>query len=559
MTERALTRRTVLKAAAVTAGAASVGAQLPTTGAWAQQSSSAYGSRPNFVLIMTDDQGYGDLASYGAPYLKTPNIDGLGERGIRCTEHYSGSPLCTPARAALLTGSWPPRVNLPDVLNPVSLGDRRGLAQRETTLPEYLKTAGYATGHFGKWHLGDPEADLRFHPMEHGFDRWYGTPYSNDYPTIPVYEDRTITQRIAYPGSLTQDSGNGDEQNWLNASIFEKSIEWIGQHATEPFLAYIAPSQPHEPIASEYQGSAGGPHGSSIEEMDQLLGRLLARLDELAIRNNTVVVFTSDNGPWWAGDTAGLKGRKGETYEGGIKVPFLMDWPAMMSGQGRVHDGVTTHTDVMPTFCAAAGVQLRDDAFVDGRVLLPLLDGRRPAFFADLAALLETHAGSGRITPHAAAGLQERLAKAETELAAGREHAAGDLLDQLAARARNQIKGDAGDLAARDAILAAVDAAKANMARHVDVAYYQSTTLNAIRYGEWKLHVRRVANPTRHQGLLNWPASEGMPELYHLSSDPEESYDLSEKYPAKLQAMRARLEAFDASLQADAAGRRAAG
>ena len=143
-------------------------------------------TKPNLVLIMSDDQGYGDLAAYGAPYLDTPNIDGIGRRGMRFTQHYAGSPLCTPSRAALLTGAWPPRVNMPNVLNPLQ---PQGMPQQETLLSEYLKTAGYATGHFGKWHLGDPAANPAHHPMNHGFDRWWGTPYSNDYPTVPVYDD----------------------------------------------------------------------------------------------------------------------------------------------------------------------------------------------------------------------------------------------------------------------------------------------------------------------------------------------------------------------------------
>ena len=327
---------------------------------------------------MSDDQGYGDLASYGAPYLKTPNIDGIGERGMRFTQHYAGSPLCTPSRAALLTGAWPPRVNMPNVLNPLQ---PQGMPQQETLLPEYLKTAGYATGHFGKWHLGDPAANPAHHPMNHGFDRWYGTPYSNDYPTVPVYDDHTIVQTIVYPGALTQDAGNGDEQNWLNKSIFDHAIEWIGEQREQPFFAYVAPSQPHEPVASEFQGSAGGPHGSSIEEMDHLVGRIIEQLDRLGVRDNTCIVFTSDNGPWWVGDTAGLYGRKGETYEGGIRVPFVMEWPAMMRRNGRVYDGVTSHIDVLPTFCAAAGVPLRQDRVIDGQNILaghPNRPGDRP-------------------------------------------------------------------------------------------------------------------------------------------------------------------------------------
>ena len=423
-------------------------------------------SKPNLVLIMSDDQGYGDLSSYGAPLLKTPNIDNLGRRGMRFTQHYAGSPVCTPSRAALLTGCWPPRVNMPNVLNP---RQPQGMPQQETLLSEYLKGAGYATGHFGKWHLGDPAANPAHHPMEHGFDTWYGIPYSNDYPEIPVYDERTIVDTIVYPGALGQDAGNGDEQNWLNTSIFEHAIDWIGEQPREqPFFAYIAASQPHEPVASEFQGSAGGPHGSSIEEMDHLVGRVLDQLQRMGVRDDTCIIFTSDNGPWWVGDTGGLSGRKSETYEGGIRVPFLMEWPSMMRRRGREYHRPTCHIDVLPTFCEAAGIPLRADRMIDGQSLLPAIQW-------------------------------------------GRE------LD------------------------------------HVDIAYYQGDTLNALRHGDWKLHVRRQSGLSRHTGLVDWSPTAELPQLFDLSRDQEEYYDLSKRYPDVLAQMQARLVAFDAALKADRA------
>ena len=427
--------------------------------------------KPNLVLIMSDDQGYGDLASYGAPLLKTPNIDGIGRRGMRFTQHYSGSPVCTPSRAALLTGAWPPRVNMPNVLNP---GQAQGMPQQETLLSEYLKGAGYATGHFGKWHLGDPAANPAHHPMSHGFDTWYGIPYSNDYPTIPVYDEHEIVDTIVYPGALGQDAGNGDEQNWLNSSIFDHAIDWIGRQGREkPFFAYITPSQPHEPVASEFEGSAGGPHGSSIEEMDQLVGRVIGQLDRLRVRENTCIVFTSDNGPWWVGDTGGLSGRKSETYEGGMRVPFVMEWPNMMRGgwwRDRDYDAPTSHIDVLPTFCAAAGVPLTPDRIIDGQNILPAVQ-------------------------------------------TGREM------------------------------------------EHVDIAYYQGNTLNALRHGDWKLHVRRQNGLSRHTGLVDWSATDELPQLFHLGRDPEEYYDVSERYPDVLSEMQNRLNAFDTALKADRAAR----
>jgi arylsulfatase A len=421
--------------------------------------------RPNLVLIMTDDQGFGDLQSYGAPLLKTPNIDGLGERGIRFTQHYAGSPLCTPSRAALLSGAWPPRVNMPNVLNP---RQSHGLSRHENLLSDYLHDAGYATAIFGKWHLGDPAADPSYHPMRHGFDTWYGIPYSNDYPTIPLYDEYDVVDEIVYPGSLGQDAGNGDEQNWLNKSIFERAIGWIGaRDSTQPFFAYIAASQPHEPVASEFEGSAGGPHGSTIEEMDGLVGTIVETLEALGVRDDTCLVFTSDNGPWWVGDTAGLAGRKGETYEGGIRVPFVLEWPRVTQGSaGRVYEQPTSHIDVLPTFCAAAGVPVDAGRTIDGRNITPVLEG-------------------------------------------------------------------------------------SNVADPLDIAYYQGNTLNALRHGNWKLHVQRVSNVSRHTGRLDWSASEGLPHLFDLANDPNECYDVSARHPHIAAEMQERLAAFDAALKSD--------
>lgn len=466
MSRQSVSRRTVIKGAAAAGTATFAAAPLGASASDAvdRPGDDRPAGTPNFVVIMTDDQGYGDLSSYGAPLTRTPNIDGMARRGMLFRQHYAGSPVCTPSRAALLSGAWAPRVNLPHVLGP---GNDHGIAAQETLLPEYLKQAGYATAMFGKWHLGDQP---RHHPMEHGFDRWYGIPYSNDYPTIPLYDDREIVKTIVYPGALTDDPGPGDDQDWLTTSLFTKALEWIDDHAEQPFFCYIPTSQPHEPLASEYDESPGGPHGSSIEEIDQFVGRLLSRLDDLGVRDNTCVIFTSDNGPWWVGDTGGMYGRKSETYEGGIRVPFVVEWPAMIRRRGHTYDRPTCHIDILPTLCAAAGVPTDPDRIIDGQDILPAIrTGRR--------------------------------------------------MD------------------------------------HVDIAYYQGDTLNAIRHGDWKLHVRRVSNLGRFTGRLNWNASDEMPQLFDLARDPGEHYDLSEHHPDITAALEARLSAFDTSLKADRAAR----
>jgi arylsulfatase A-like enzyme len=320
---------------------------------------------PNLVVVFCDDLGYGDPGCYGSPLVRTPAIDGMARRGMRFTDCYSGSPVCTPSRAALLTGCYAPRVNLPRVLFP---GQAGGLAATETTLADYLKRAGYATACIGKWHLGDrPE----HHPMEHGFDTYFGLPYSNDMTPLPLYDGREVIEQPPEQSTLTRRYG-------------ERARAFVQANADRPFFLYLAHTQPHEPLASQFAGrSAAGPHGDSVEEIDHHLGLLLADLDDLGVREHTCVIFTSDNGPWYVGSAGDLYGRKAETYEGGQRVPFVVEWPGVVPPGVTYREPAST-LDVLPTFLEAAGVEPDPDRTIDGRSILTALTTGRPVDRGDV-------------------------------------------------------------------------------------------------------------------------------------------------------------------------------
>lgn len=353
-----VTRRDVLKGA----GAVGLGAMAGVAPA-AQAHHRGNRRPPNIVIFYIDDLGYGDLGCYGSPVVRTPNLDGMARRGMRFTHFYSGSPVCTPSRAALLTGCYAPRVNLARVLFPNQPG---GISSAERTLPEYLRTVGYTNGMFGKWHLGDPVANPAHNPLDHGFDRYFGIPYSNDMNPLHVYDDRDIIETL--PDTASQAS--------LTRRLAEQAIEFIRASADGPFFVYIAHPQPHEPLSSEFAGrSRGGPHGDSVEEIDHYVGSVLKELDRLGVRDNTCVMFTSDNGPWFVGSAGDLYGRKVETYEGGMRVPFIVEWPDVVPA-GAVYEHPAQNVDILPTLAAATGFELAPDRVIDGTNILPALRRR---------------------------------------------------------------------------------------------------------------------------------------------------------------------------------------
>ncbi len=338
----------------------------------------ARGPLPSIILILTDNLGYGDLGCYGSTKHRTPHVDRLAREGMRFTDCYAASGVCTPSRAALLTGCYPRRVGLdypdPDgaVLRPVS---RNGLHPDELTIAEVLKGRGYATAIVGKWHLGDqPE----FLPTRQGFDWYFGIPYSEDMvgngstrPPLPLMENETVIEAPV-------------DRDQLTRRYTEKCVEWIGHNRNRPFFLYLPHAMPGStptPFASEaFRGkSANGPYGDAIAELDWSTGRILDALAANGIDKNTLVVWTSDNGAVQRAPEQGsnrpLGGWGYTTSEGGQRIPCLARWPGRIPA-GRVCSAMVTLMDWMPTFAALTGARLPAGRPIDGKDLRPLLAGR---------------------------------------------------------------------------------------------------------------------------------------------------------------------------------------
>ncbi len=357
---------------------------------------------PNFIVIMTDDQGYGDLGVQGHPYIRTPNLDRMAAEGIRFTDFYA-QPFCGPARAALMTGTYPPRNSL--MFNHIPRA-RTGIHPNEITIAELLRDRGYATAMFGKWHLGDA---VEFLPTRHGFDAYYGLPYSNDmWPFHPKIERRPdegermryTRERTAYTGYAQSDETyppdwfpplplikdevvieTNPRQEELTERYTDRAIGFIRANHDRPFFVYLAHSMPHVPLfrGRDFRDrSLRGLYGDVIEEIDHETGRILETLQELEIDGNTLVVFTSDNGPWSgygidAGSTGLFRGSKGTVYEGGVRVPAIMRWPGRIP-KGLVTSEVSSIMDIYPTLAVLAGGEPPRDRTIDGRDLQPLWD-----------------------------------------------------------------------------------------------------------------------------------------------------------------------------------------
>lgn len=338
---------------------------------------------PNVVVLFTDDQGYADLGSFGAKDIATPRLDALAAQGVRCTDWHSPSPVCTPSRAGLLTGRYPARMNLhAGVIHPPMTN---GLPEREVTIAEMLRPRGYATGQFGKWHLGHAPG---FEPWQQGFERVFGTPYSNDMSPLFWWQE---------DGSRIDQATQGE----LTTRTTDAVVEFIGKHAAKPFFAYVAFNMPHLPLghgAGRKGKSRGGPYGDVIEELDAHCGRILDALDQHGIAQRTLVVFTSDNGPWLerkngqnVGSAGPLRDGKGTVWEGGHRVPMLVRLPGVVPA-GTTSDVFGTHLDLLPTIAAVTGTPLPEGRKIDGANLLPAWTGGDAATFAER---IHVHHGKG--------------------------------------------------------------------------------------------------------------------------------------------------------------------
>ncbi len=329
---------------------------------------------PNIVLVFVDDMGHGDLSCFGSTAIHTPNLDSMADDGVKLHNFYASSPVCSPSRFSCLTGRYPTRGYVHGVFFPTStmtgkaINSRmfprgvRGIMADEVTVAEALRATGYSTGIFGKWHLGDRSPHL---PNEKGFDHFFGSYYSNDMQPYAYYRNDAVA--IEAPADQTQ----------LTKQITTEICSFIDDHADSPFFCYYASPFPHDPVhaSPEFTGSSkAGTYGDCVQELDWSVGEIRRKLDEHGIAGNTLIIFTSDNGPWHEGSPGFHRGRKNNTFDGGQVVPFIAAWPDRIPAGTEVH-AAAMNIDFFPTFLGLAGVPMPDDRAIDGEDIMPLLTG----------------------------------------------------------------------------------------------------------------------------------------------------------------------------------------
>jgi len=337
---------------------------LAATAALAARGQVVHGeaARPNVVFILCDDLGFGDLEVYGSK-ISTPNLNRMAAEGVRFTNWDAADPVCSPSRAALLTGRYPARVGVPKVLFPT---DKDGLHLDEVTLANVLKDQGYRTMCVGKWHLGRPEAYL---PMSRGFDEYFGIPYSNDMTPRVLMHNTEVVEQPAKLETLTE-RYTGEAVKFVKSAAEQK----------KPFFLYMPHTFPHVPLAAgeRFRGkSSQGLYGDVVEEIDWSVGEVLRAVKEAGVEGNTLVMFSSDNGPWWQGSPGKLRGRKNTTYEGGVREPCIARWPGRIP-QGRVVETLCSMMDVFPTVTKLCGGKLPEKP-LDGLDIWPVLTGAKTA------------------------------------------------------------------------------------------------------------------------------------------------------------------------------------
>lgn len=331
---------------------------------------------PNVIIILTDDQGYQDVACYGAPNIETPNLDEMAADGIRLTDFYAAQAVCSASRAGILTGCYPNRIGVHQAYMPKS---KKGLNPSETTIAEQLRSAGYSTAIFGKWHLGDHP---KFMPLNQGFDEYFGIPYSNDmwpnhpqqgpvfnFDPLPLYKNEVIIDTL-------------EDQSMLTTQITGHSVDFIDRNRDKPFFLYVAHPQPHVPlyVSDKFKGkSKKGLYGDVIMEIDWSVGEILSALKRNKIEENTIVIFTSDNGPWLnygehSGSALPLREGKGTAWEGGQREPCIIYYP------GKIEAGKTLSTpmmniDIFPTIAHLTNTQLPSQA-IDGKNVWDIWSGK---------------------------------------------------------------------------------------------------------------------------------------------------------------------------------------
>jgi arylsulfatase A-like enzyme len=437
-----------------------------------------FGSKPNILLINCDDLGYGDIGCYGSKLNSTPVLDKLAGEGMRFTNFYASSPVCSPSRGSLLTGCWPNRIGFSsfegkNVLYP---GQGVGLNQSEITIAKLLKEANYSTMIVGKWHCGDqPE----FLPLSHGFDSYYGLPYSNDMARQKGRNIETDLEMIKFrpPLPLICDNEVIEEQpdqRSLTERYVEHGVRFIRNNKTKPFFLYFAHMHVHLPLlAAErfVKQSKNGDYGACVEAIDWATDALVAELKLQGLYENTLIIFTSDNGSKTekGGSNGPLRGTKATTWEGGMRVPGFFHWKGVIP-EGIVSDKIFAQIDLFPTIAALAGIDIPNDRIIDGIDLSPII-------FENTNKESTTHI---------------------TDI---------DENDEI-------IK-----------IKLSINRDKKKIERGV-VVYYQKETLEAIRIDNWKLHFRKY-----DQSSWRNPVYDICNELYNLEFDAGETTNLFEKFP----------------------------
>jgi arylsulfatase A-like enzyme len=329
---------------------------------------------PNIVVIFADDLGYADLGCFGSTKNRTPNIDSLAREGIKLTNFHVPQAVCSASRAALLSGCYPNRVGILGALGPNS---KNGIKDVENLLPEYLKKVGYSTAIFGKWHLGD---SAQYSPLRHGFDTYFGLPYSNDmwpnhptaknFPPLPLRQDDKVLEL-------------NPDQSKLTGWYTDRGVKFIEENKDKPFFLYMPHSMPHVPLyASEkFKGkSSQGLYGDVIEEIDASVGTILETLKKHSLDKTTLVIFTSDNGPWLSyGHHAGAKGMlregKGTEFEGGVRVPFIARWPGKIPAATTSNEPTMT-IDLLPTLVGYAGGVVQTEPKIDGKNISAIIEAK---------------------------------------------------------------------------------------------------------------------------------------------------------------------------------------
>ena len=358
---------------------------------------SLFSKPPNFIIIFTDDQGFEDIGCFGSPKIKTPNLDKLAAEGRKFTSFYSANSVCSPSRASLLTGCYPVRISIPGVLFP---RHEIGLNPDEITIADLLKSKGYSTSCIGKWHIGHKP---KFLPTRQGFDSYYGIPYSNDMTIDP---EANLAADIKLRQGFTLDRIRNEkpkkdfvplmrneevieypcDQTTLTQRYTEEAVKFIEENKNRPFFLYLPHTMPHIPLfASEkFKGkSERGLYGDTIEEIDWSVGEIMKSLRDNNLDKNTLVIYTSDNGPWKlkggrGGSAHPLRGFKFQTYEGGMRVPCIMHWKGKVPA-GSSCDEIAATIDLLPTIAGLSEAVLPNDRTIDGKDIWPLIAGKKGA------------------------------------------------------------------------------------------------------------------------------------------------------------------------------------